>query len=576
MANQDDTYKSALRQYLSVSYDPETVTALIARIVPLVDAARAKVDHGVARWLDERDVMLITYGDSVRASGEAPLATLRRFLAAHTADVITNVHILPFYPWTSDDGFSVTDYRAIDPALGDWSDVAALAEDVGLMFDGVINHISAESAWFEAFLAGDADYADFFTVMDPATDLSQVTRPRATPVLTAFETAHGTRHVWTTFSADQIDLDYANPDVLVEILDLLITYAKKGARFIRLDAIGFLWKEVGTTCMHLPQTHAVIKAMRTVLDAAVPGTLIVTETNVPHADNISYFGNGSDEAQLVYQFPLPPLTLHAFLTGDASRLTGWAASLEPTTPSTTFFNFLASHDGIGVRPAEGILTAEEVGAMADAVVARGGRVSMRSLPGGGEAPYELNITYLDALSAPGEDEATSLAKFMAAQTILLSVVGIPGIYIHSLLGSHNDVAGLERTGRARSINREKLDLARLEADLADPSSLRARVLEAFRQRLVLRASRPAFAPNARQRVLSLDERVFTLVREGEGDRVWVAVNVCDAPVTISAAATELGLAPGPLHSLLGGAAPTREGAAVTLTLAPYEAAWIAA
>ncbi|WP_226580974.1 alpha-amylase family glycosyl hydrolase [Acuticoccus sediminis] len=574
MTNQGANYTSALSAHLAVAYDSETVAALVERIVPLVEGARATNGNRAAGWLDERDVMLITYGDSIRTEGEAPLATLRRFLAAHGGEIITNVHILPFYPWTSDDGFSVKDYRAIDPVLGDWDDVSALAEDVGIMFDGVINHISAESAWFRAFLAGDPTYADYFTVMDPATDLSQVTRPRALPVLTPFETADGVKSVWTTFSADQIDLNYANPDVLIEILDLLIFYAQKGARFIRLDAIGFLWKEVGTTCMHLPQTHAVIKAMRVVLDAAVPGTLIVTETNVPHRDNISYFGDGSDEAQLVYQFPLPPLTLHAFLTGDASRLTGWARSLEPTTPSTTFFNFLASHDGIGVRPAEGILSPEEVAAMADAVVARGGRVSMRSLPGGGEAPYELNITYLDAISAPGEDDDTRLAKFMAAQTILLSVVGIPGIYVHSLLGSHNDLEGLARTGRARSINREKLDLAGLEAALADPANLRNRVLSAFRERLTLRAARPAFAPNAAQRVLSLDDRVFSLMRETGGDRVWVAVNVTAGPVALSVPTADLGFAPGRSVSLLGGTAPIIGAETTELTLAPYEAAWI--
>lgn len=572
---QGDNYKSTLERQLSVAYDSETVAMLLKRIARLVASARAEIGARGANWLDQRDVMLITYGDSIRTTGEVPLATLRRFLKAHTSDVITNVHVLPFYPWTSDDGFSVKDYRAIDPELGRWSDVEALAEDVGLMFDGVINHISAESDWFKAFKAGDPTYADYFTVMNPQTDLSSVTRPRATPVLTPFGTSDGMKHVWTTFSADQIDLNYANPEVFLEIVDLLIFYARKGARFIRLDAIGFMWKEVGTTCMHLPQTHAIIKALRTVMDAAAPGTMFVTETNVPHADNISYFGDGSDEAHLVYQFPLPPLTLHAFLTGDASRLTSWAMSLDETTPTTTFFNFLASHDGIGVRPAEGILSQQEVLEMAAAVVTRGGKVSMRALPGGREAPYELNITYLDAVSSPGDSDDVVIAKFMAAQMILLSLVGIPGIYIHSLLGSRNDTAGMAKTGRSRSINREKLSLRALEQALNDPGSLRARILAAFRDRLSVRVTRSAFAPNAAQRVLPLDHRVFSLVRESETDRVWVSVNVSATPVTLRVSTAQLGFTPGATTNLLGGEGPMIGETVTEMVLGPYEAAWIA-
>ena len=202
-----------------------------------------------------------------------------------------------------------------------------------------------------------------------------MTRPRALPLLTAFHTKEGEKHVWTTFSEDQIDLNFECPDVLAEVLDILVMYAKAGAKFIRLDAIGFMWKQLGTTCMHLPETHELIKLMKDVLQEYAPGTKLITETNVPHADNISYFGNGEDEADLVYQFPLPPLTMYSLLKGDASILSSWMAGLKLPGSRVTYFNFLSSHDGIGVRPTEGILSDEDRQFLVEAALKNGGRVS---------------------------------------------------------------------------------------------------------------------------------------------------------------------------------------------------------
>lgn len=287
------------------------------------------------------------------------MQALKTFLDREMEETISGVHLLPMFPYTSDDGFSVQDFREIDPELGTWKDIEALGENYDLMFDAVINHVSKSSVYFQEFLKGNEKYRNFFIVADPDEDYSSVTRPRALPLLTAFETADGEKYVWTTFSEDQIDLNYKEPAVLLEILDILLFYASKGARFLRFDAIGFAWKEKGTTCMHLPQTHELIKLMREVLEECAKGCTIITETNVPHKENISYFGDGTDEAGLVYQFPLPPLTLYSYIVGNAEKLTEWAASLEPTNPQTTYFNFLASHDGIGMRPVEDILSEEE-------------------------------------------------------------------------------------------------------------------------------------------------------------------------------------------------------------------------
>ncbi len=297
--------------------------------------------------IDEKDAILITYGDQVQGTDEPPLRALAAFLTSRLSQVISGVHILPFFPYSSDDGFSVTDYRRVDPSLGSWQDIEHIGQEFRLMFDAVINHISRESDWFINFQQGDPLFQDYFMTIDPNADLSQVVRPRPLPLLTPVETKNGVQHVWTTFSEDQIDLNYANPRVLLEIVDLLLFYVAKGAEIIRLDAIAYLWKEIGTSCIHLPQTHQVVKLFRAVLDLVAPGVLLITETNVPHAENVSYFGkplpekDQTDEAQLVYQFPLAPLILHTFRTGDASKLTRWAASLQTPSPGTTFL--ISSH-----------------------------------------------------------------------------------------------------------------------------------------------------------------------------------------------------------------------------------------
>ena len=464
--------------------------------------------------LSERDAILITYGDQIHEPGRPPLQTLADFVADHLRGVVSGVHLLPFYPYSSDDGFSVIDYRQVDPQLGSWSDVGCLGQNFQLMFDAVINHISRHSAWFQAFLRRQSPYTGYFIVVDPTVDLSTVVRPRALPLLTAVETIHGVQHVWTTFSDDQIDLNYANSQVLLEIVDLLLFYVAQGAKVIRLDAIAYLWKEIGSPCIHLPQVHRVVKLFRAVLDAVAPGVILITETNVPHEENVSYFGNGSDEAQMVYQFSLPPLVLHTFHTGDVSRLSEWAGGLNAPSSSTTFFNFLASHDGVGVRPVEGILSSSEVQAMVERTLAHGGYVSYKAEPDGSQTVYELNISYFDALSDPHAAEPLDLQarRFLASQAIMLSLAGVPGIYVHSLFGSRSYRAGVEQTGRYRSINREKLRRDRLEREVADPASLRHKVLYPYLHIIRTRAAHPAFHPAGSQQVLSLDPTLFVLLR----------------------------------------------------------------
>ena len=499
---------------LNQIYGPERAIQVHARVSSLIEKYRGRIPAPGDPSLSERDAMLITYGDQVQQAGEPPLQTLAEFAEQRLRGVVSAVHILPFYPWSSDDGFSVKDYRAVDPALGTWQEVERLGRSFRLMFDGVINHVSAQGDWFQTFLRGEAPYRDFFITVEGSPDLSAVVRPRALPLLTSYATAAGPRQVWTTFSADQVDLNYQNPDVLLEIIDILLMYAQRGAQFLRLDAIAYLWKEIGTTCIHLPETHAVIRLLRAVLDEAAPHVRLITETNVPHQDNIAYFGDGTNEAQLVYNFALPPLVAHAFRAGSAAALSRWAAALDLPSEQTTFFNFLASHDGIGLNPARGILSPTQIDGLVEQALAHGGRISYKQNPDGTQSPYEMNISYFDMLSDPAAPEPLALQaeRFLAAQAIMLSLRGVPGIYFHSLFGSRSWQEGLRQTQQNRTINRQKLDRAALEADLADPRSLRAMVFERYRQLLALRAQRPAFHPNGEQEILDLAPGVFAVLR----------------------------------------------------------------
>lgn len=495
--------------------------------------------------LSERDALLITYGDQIQEPGRAPLQTLADFAEKHWKGVFSGVHILPFYPSTSDDGFSVQDYLAVDPALGSWEDVLRLGRSFELMFDAVFNHMSAKSDWFKRFCAGDPAYRDFFVTVEGNPDLSQVIRPRALPLLTEFATSSGSRRVWTTFSDDQVDLNFRNPEVLLAVSEALLFYVRQNARFIRLDAIAFLWKEIGTTCLHRPQTHAVIQLFRAVLRRVAPHVCLITETNVPHADNISYFGDGTNEAQLVYNFALPPLVLHSLTTGRATALTQWAQQLRLPSKEVTFFNFLASHDGIGLNPVRGILTDTEIDALVARSRQRGGFVSDKHLPDGSRLPYELNINWGDALSEESDTVEIRVRRLLCSFAIQLALQGVPGLYFHSAMGSRGDRDGALRSGIPRRINREKLPRAMLEAGLADFNSERARVWAGVKDLLSFRRRYPAFSPRGSQRILCEDERIFAVERtspDGLG-RVNCWHNVSAHVVTIQCGGSELRLGP---------------------------------
>lgn len=567
-----------VRERLGQLYGESEAPRLAQRLSVLADRyarsllSRYRPDKGL--W-DQQDVVLITYGDMLHTAGEPPLATLRRFLAQRLKGSIRIVHLLPFYPSSSDEGFSVIDYREVDPALGSWRDVQAIGEDFDLMFDLVLNHASSQSKWFKQFINGVAPYRDYFIDIEADTDLSAAVRPRTSPLLTPAQTPSGERYIWTTFSADQIDLNFASQDVLFEFLDILLLYLQNGARIVRLDAIAYLCKQVGTSCINLPQTHEVVKLLRDVLDMLAPDVLLLTETNVPHEQNISYFGDG-DEARMVYQFSLPPLLLHALHTGSSRYLSAWASSLQDPPAGCCFLNFSASHDGIGVRPLEGLIPDPELQDLADTIRKRGGHVSSYTHSDGSQRPYELNIGWYDALADPEyRDSDGHIARFLCSQTLVMALKGIPAVYFHSLTATHNDPAGVQRSGQPRSINRKRWQAGELNSLLDEAATPTSRVFQEYTRLLRLRAEHCAFHPDGAQRVLQLEDSLFGIERASpdETERLFCISNL--TPRTRQLDAEQFGPAAGEheWHDLIEGQSHAFGGGA-TLILQPWQTLWL--
>ncbi|EKM9528052.1 sugar phosphorylase [Listeria monocytogenes] len=543
-----------LRKIYQAAYQPAYLEKMLACAENYSNNTRGSIDT-----ISEKNVYLIAYGDSIFEKNKHPLQTLNEFLQEYAQDVITDVHLLPIFPSTSDDGFSVTDYKQIDEQLGDWDDVQKMSENFRVMLDFVANHMSKSSDWFKRFSDNEAPYNQFFIEKNSQFDYKNVTRPRTSPLFHKYENG---KELWTTFSEDQLDLNVRNIDCLVALTDVLLFYASKQATSIRLDAIGFLWKTSGTTCMHLPETHEIISLWRLLIDELYPNLQIITETNVPHEENISYFGDGENEANMVYQFPLPPLVLHTFTCHDTTKLSKWAKSISQVSSTATYFNFLASHDGIGMRPATGILSDEEINSLVQKAVQNGGQVSYKDNADGTQSVYELNINYGEALQNPGEDTTEELVtkKIIAAHSILLTLQGVPAIYYHSLLGSKNDLVGYEESGINRRINREKLKKNQLVHEL-ETDTYRQTIFTSLKKLVQIRRNHTAFSPFATQEILDLGPDVFAIKRESEEECIYGIINVTSHNIrkTLAFSGTNL---------------LTNQPVASELDLTAYEVVWI--
>ncbi len=522
---------------------------------------------------DQQDVMLITYGDSIEKSGEKPLHSLHDFLTTYCGDTINSVHLLPFFPYSSDDGFSVIDYSSVNEALGDWDDITAITADYRVMSDVVINHCSSRSAWFENFIKGEGPGSDFFYTASLEDDLSKVVRPRTSDLLRLTETPHGEKQVWCTFSHDQVDFDFRNPAVLDTFVSIMRQYLDTGIRIFRLDAVAFLWKKIGTSCINLEQTHEVVRLLRTLIEHAVSDAVIITETNIPNRQNLTYFGN-ANEAHGIYNFSLPPLLVNTLVTGSCKHLKSWLGSMPPSQNGTFFFNFIASHDGIGLRPAEGLLQDHELTALVNTMQNFGGRISWRTSEDGKQKAYEINIALYDALqgTVKGTDK-WGLDRFICAHSIMFGLEGIPGIYIHSLLGTGNDYEKVKNTSHNRSINRHKWNYTELQQQLASPYSQHSKVHARMIKLLNIRKEQPAFHPSATQFTLQLGEQIFGFWRQSMDRRqsIFCIFNITDEPQSIRLSDMNL-IGTDTWLDLISGHTMCLED--LEYQLAPYQSMWI--
>jgi len=561
----ENNVNAKIKSLINFFYGESFSEAHLKVLLEKIDNAGSVITGKRKAGWDEKDIVLITYADQFSAPGEKALPVFTRFYNEWLSRSFSHVHLLPFYPWSSDDGFSVIDYHEVAPETGSWRDVAELKKSASLMFDFVCNHMSAKSKWFENYINQTPGYEDFFISVDPETDLSAVTRPRALPLLTPFTLHDGSvRHLWTTFSEDQIDLNFASPEVLIAMVDVLLHYLMEGARYIRLDAVGFMWKIPGTNCIHLEQTHRLIQLFRAITDRVAPGTVLITETNVPHKDNISYFGDGENEAQMVYQFSLPPLVLHAVHCQDVRALCQWASSLKLPSMKTTWFNFLASHDGIGLNPLRGILPESEILSLVEKLQQEGALVNWKNNPDGTRSPYEINVTYLDALSAKESEDNERIARFILAHAVLLSFPGVPAVYIQSILGSRNDYDGVERLGYNRAINRKKYRAGEIDAELEDNKSLRHSIYHRLTQLIAVRRTEKAFHPDSQTIFETSGTHVFKIIRTADnGERITALFNFSNQQQNIHSN-IEIG------RELIAG----EDIRSTTLSLNPWQVMWI--
>ncbi|MGD8555909.1 MAG: sugar phosphorylase [Chromatiales bacterium] len=553
---------------------PLTTTELATRLLEIMrlDVGCHAPEPYRNLW-DQSEITMITYGDSIRKVGETPLRTLHRFLNSHLSDTISSVHVLPFFPWSSDDGFAVINFSSVNESLGDWQDIQAIAYDYRLMADLVINHCSSRSLWFENFKQGKEPGRGYFFTASPEDDLDQVVRPRTSPLLRETETVDGNRHVWCTFSHDQVDFDFRNPTVLEEFTGIIRHYLDHGVRIFRLDAVAFLWKKIGTSCINLPETHEMIRLLRTLVEHAMPEAMIITETNIPNRENLAYFGN-ANEAHAIYNFSLPPLLVNTLVTGNCRYLSQWMMSMPPAQNGTCYFNFIASHDGIGLRPAEGLLDESEIDLLIKTMEQFGGRISCRATEDGLQKPYEINISLIDALqgTVDGPDEY-GLDRFLCAHAIMLALEGIPAFYIHSLLGTHNDNERVEHTNHNRAINRHQWDADRLHTELEDPQSQHQQVFTRLSELISIRKRQRAFHPNATQFTLHLGGCLFGFWRQSMDRRqsIFCIYNVMAEEQELNLSDINL-IGTDDWHDLVTG--EQLSALDQVMTLRPYQVLWI--
>ena len=518
----------ALRTLLSDLYrddSPGDLEKLSSQLLQIL--SQSSEDHdvpiGSPRWKGD-DAVLITYANTVADDAAFGLQSLRGLVNRHLEPFARVIHVLPFLKSTSDGGFAVSSYQKIEQQYGDWSDLSALAEGRRLMADLVLNHVSASHPWVQQFLRNEQPGESCVLEASPDPCWNDVVRPRSSALFTQLSGPNGRRQVWTTFGPDQVDLDWHHPQVLIGFIELLNRLLGHGVRWIRLDAVGFVWKEPNTSCIHLPQAHRLVQVLRYLLDRHGPDGVVVTETNVPEQENLSYLRNGQ-EAHLAYNFPLPPLLLEAAMSGRADLLNGWLTRWPQLPNQTGLLNFTACHDGVGLRPLEGLMADQRVLQLLVGCERRGGLISHRRLNNGEEVPYEINISWWSAMADGGIDPTyLQRERFLLTQLMIMALPGVPAFYLPALLAAPNDLTRFRRTGHRRDLNRPQFTAQALERRLADPDADVSALLPVLKRALAERAVHLALHPDAPMQVLSADRLDRVILQRSYGGETLVAVH----------------------------------------------------
>ena len=483
---------------------------------------------------DSSSVVLITYPDSIYRKDESTLKTLTEFVKNRLGGLSSVIHVLPFLPSTSDGGFAVSNHEKIDDTFGNWNDLKDLSSKHKIMADLVLNHVSSSHPWVHQFIKSEDPGPSYIVSPSETNVWENVIRPRNTSLFTNINTKQGFKSVWTTFGPDQIDVDWRNPHIFLEFLKLLVRYITNGADWIRLDAIAFIWKEPHTTCLHLDPVHSIVKLLNKCLKIIKPSAVLITETNVPEKENLSYLIEGN-EANLAYNFTLPPLLLEAIYTGKTDLLKSWLSTWKELPRHTSLLNFTSSHDGIGLRALEGIMDDQRIHNLLVESEKRGGLVSHRRLSNGDDQPYELNISWWSAMSNEGSDNTVfQFERFLLSQLFTLSIKGVPAFYLPSVLASPNDIDSFRKTGQRRDLNREKFEANQLLDVLKNFDSPASKNISYLTHIVKVRSRLKAFHPEASMKCISTNiDNCIILQRGLDEDSVYVICNMSSNFLSIS-------------------------------------------
>ena len=463
--------------------------------------------------ISEKTSLVICYGDNINSNQKSSIQVFQNFFKKNLNKYFNAIHFLPFYPSSSDSGFAVKDHYKIEKRIGSWSDIKKISKSSHVMADIVINHSSARGLWFKNFLKKKRPGKDYFLTVNSKFNTTKVVRPRDHKLLKKIDIFRKSDYLWRTFSADQIDLDFKNPSVLLRFIKIMVHLVSNGVTIFRLDAIAYLWKKNGTNCINLKQTHEIVKLLRLISNLLNVETIIITETNLPEKENLSYFGK-NDEANWIYNFSLPPLLIHAFLFENSSYLNKWSKKLPNAKFQNSYLNFIASHDGIGMRPTEGILNEKSLNNFLKRLKKNGSKFSYRKIQNKSKKVYEANITVFDALKKSDADPNGKffLERYIAAHAIMISFEGVPAIYFNSLFGKSNDEAKYVITGNNRDINRYKWSYENITKKLNNKNSKQSIFYQNLGKLLEIKRKQKAFHPNAQRLNINLGSKLFCFKR----------------------------------------------------------------